>query len=199
MRTNDPEPRSRKKKPEKKNGDLRWIGVIFLVTILISSAISFLSSSIMEGAGVVEAFLVLLFIVLIGVAFDVIGVAVMSADEKPFHSMAAKKVAGATEALRLLRSAEKVSSFCNDVVGDICGVVSGSASAAIAVKALSALGPDSVGKLLMSALVAGVTIAGKAFGKKIAMRQSTQIVFLVSKPIYYIKSLFRFKTPRKRP
>ena len=97
----------------------------------------------------------------------------------------------------LLRNAEKVSSFCNDVVGDICGVVSGSASAVIAVKALTNLGSDAVGQLIMSAVVAGITIAGKALGKNIAMRRSTQIVHLVSKPIYYIKSLFR-KKPRKR-
>lgn len=93
----------------------------------------------------------------------------------------------------LLRNAEKVSSFCNDVVGDICGVVSGSASAVIAVKALTQVESDTVSQLIMSALVAGVTIAGKACGKNIAMSKCTQIVHLVSKPIYYTKSLFRRK------
>lgn len=199
MHTNDPEPRSKKKqKKTKKHSNFRWIVTIFFVAVLISSAISFLSSSVMEDAGIVEAFVVLLLIVLIGILFDVVGVAVMSAGEKPFHSMAAKKVPGAAEALMLLRNAEKVSSFCNDVVGDICGVVSGSASAVIAVKALSNLNSDAVGQLIMSALVAGITIAGKALGKNIAMRRSTQIVHLVSKPIYYIKSLFRRKKTRKR-
>lgn len=199
MHTNDPEPRSKKKqKKTKKHSNVRWIVTIFCVAVLISSAISFLSSSVMEDAGIVEAFVVLLLIVLIGILFDIIGVAVMSAGEKPFHSMAAKKVPGAVEALVLLRNAEKVSSFCNDVVGDICGVVSGSASAVIAVKALSNLGSDAVGQLIMSAVVAGLTIAGKAFGKNIAMSRSTQIVHLVAKPIYYIKSLFRCKKTRKR-
>ena len=199
MHTNDPEPRSKKnQKKTRKHSNISWIVTIFFVAVLISSAISFLSSSIMEDAGIVEAFVVLLFIVLLGIVFDVIGVAVMSAGEKPFHSMAAKKVPGAAEALKLLRNAEKVSSFCNDVVGDICGVVSGSASAVIAVKALTELGSDAVGQLVMSAVVAGVTIAGKACGKNIAMRRSTQIVHLVSKPIYYIKSLFRCKKTRKR-
>ena len=199
MHTNEPEPRSKKKqKKTKKHSNVRWIVTIFFVAVLISSAISFLSSSVMEDAGIVEAFVVLLLIVLIGILFDVVGVAVMSAGEKPFHSMAAKKVPGAAEALMLLRNAEKVSSFCNDVVGDICGVVSGSASAVIAVKALSNLNSDAVGQLIMSALVAGITIAGKALGKNIAMRRSTQIVHLVSKPIYYIKSLFRRKKTRKR-
>lgn len=199
MHTNEPEPRSKKKqKKTKKHSNFRWIVTIFFVAVLISSAISFLSSSVMEDAGIVEAFVVLLLIVLIGILFDIVGVAVMSAGEKPFHSMAAKKVPGAAEALMLLRNAEKVSSFCNDVVGDICGVVSGSASAVIAVKALSNLNSDAVGQLIMSAVVAGITIAGKALGKNIAMSRSTQIVHLVSKPIYYIKSLFRRKKTRKR-
>lgn len=199
MHTNDPEPRSKKKqKKTKKHSNVRWIVTIFFVAVLISSAISFLSSSVMEDAGIVEAFVVLLLIVMIGILFDIVGVAVMSAGEKPFHSMAAKKVPGAAEALMLLRNAEKVSSFCNDVVGDICGVVSGSASAVIAVKALSNLNSEAVGQLIMSAVVAGITIAGKALGKNIAMSRSTQILHLVSKPIYYIKSLFRCKKTRKR-
>ena len=107
--------------------------------------------------------------------------------------MAARKVRGAQESIRLLRNAERVSSICNDVVGDICGVVSGSASAAIAVKALTAIDSDTVAQLLMSALVAGVTIAGKACGKNLAIRRATEIVTLVSKGIYYIKSLFRIR------
>ncbi|MBQ7871884.1 MAG: hypothetical protein IJ357_07060 [Oscillospiraceae bacterium] len=171
---------------------------IFFVTLLLSSTISFASTTILEGASLVGAFFVLLFIVLLGIIFDIIGVAVMSADEKPFHSMASKKVPGAVEALKLLRNAEKVSSFCNDVIGDICGVVSGSASAVIAVKALTQVGPDNVAQLIMSALVAGVTIAGKACGKDIAMKRCTQIVFMVSKPIYFVKSLFRRKKGNRR-
>ncbi len=191
-------PRSRaKKKAPKKNGSIRWIITIFFVTVLISSAISFFSSSIMEEAGLFEAFIVLLFIVLLGIAFDIIGVAVMSANEKPFHSMAAKKVPGSAEALKLLRNAEKVSNFCNDVVGDICGVVSGSASAVIAVKALTQIDSDTVSQLVMSAVVAGVTIAGKACGKSFAMTRATEIVHIVSKPIYYTKSLFRRGKKRK--
>lgn len=198
MHSGDTEPRSKSHgKKKKKNSNIRWIITIFFVTILISSTISFLSSSIMEDAGLVEAFIVLLIIVLLGIIFDIIGVAVMSANEKPFHSMASKKVPGAMEALALLRNAEKVSSFCNDVVGDICGVVSGSASAVIAVKALTQINSDTVSQLVMSSLVAAVTISGKAFGKNIAMTRSVQIVNLVSKPIYYIKSLFRKKKRKK--
>ena len=142
------------------------------------------------------AFLILLAIVLIGIIFDIIGVAVTSADEKPFHSMAARKVPGAQEAIKLLRSAEKVSSICNDVIGDVCGVVSGSASAAIAAQVLQKVSfswPQMV-TLLMSALVAGLTVGGKAVGKTFAINSCTMIVQMVGKLIWAlgnIPSLFK--------
>lgn len=199
MSTGNNEPRSRKKKHSaKKNNNLRWIITIFFVTVLISSVISFFSSSIMEEAGLVEAFIVLLIIVLLGILFDIVGVAVMSANEKPFHSMASKRVPGAAEALKLIKNAEKVSNFCNDVVGDICGVVSGSASAVIAVKALTQIDSDTVAQIIMSAVVAGATIAGKACGKNVAMTNSTNIVHIVAKCIYFIKSLFCRKKRNKK-
>ena len=50
----------------------------------------------------------------------------------------------------------------------------------------------------MSALVSGVTIAGKACGKNIATGKATQIVHTTSKLIYYIKSLFTGKLPKKK-
>ena len=115
---------------------IRWVVTIFLVTIVVSGTISFISDEVMQSSSILAAFLILIVIILIGIIFDIIGMAVATADEKPFHSMAARKVPGAQAAIRLLRNAERVSSICNDVVGDICGVVSGSASATIAAQLL---------------------------------------------------------------
>ena len=115
---------------------VKWVLTIFFTTIFISGIISLVSEEIMDVSNIATAFLILLVIIFIGIIFDVVGVAVTSADEAPFHAMAARKVRGAREAIKLLRQAEKVSSICNDVVGDICGVVSGSASATIAVQLL---------------------------------------------------------------
>ena len=111
---------------------IRWVVTVFLITVVISGIISLVSDEVMDSSSLPVAFLILLAIVMVGIIFDIIGMAVASADEKPFHSMAARKVPGSQEAIRLLRNAERVSSICNDVVGDICGVVSGSASATIA-------------------------------------------------------------------
>lgn len=171
----------------------RWALTIFLVTITVSATISFVSGEVMNRSSIAVAFLILLFIVAVGIVFDIVGVAVTSADEKPFHSMASRRVPGAKEAIRLLRSAGKVSSICNDVIGDICGVVSGAASATIAARALTYLSfswPQVV-SLGMSALVAGLTVGGKAIGKTIAIRSSTEIVFLVGR---ILASLDQWKT-----
>lgn len=167
---------------------LRWCVTIFLVTILISGLISLISDELMEKTGIAVAFVILLAIVIIGIVFDVIGVAVTSADESPFHSMAARRVPGAKEAIGLLRNAERVSSICNDVVGDICGVVSGSASATIASQILMNFEftwPRIV-TLAMSAMVAGLTVGGKAIGKKLAIDSCTQIVHGAATVLYYL-------------
>jgi len=163
----------------------RWVLTIFLVTIFISGGISALSDIIMESTNVIVAFVILLVIILVGVAFDVVGMAVASADEKPFHSMAARKVPGSMEAIALLHNAERVSSICNDVIGDICGVVSGGASATIALQIIQNFDfswPQIV-SLLMSALAAGLTVGGKAVGKSFAVNSSTEIVHSVGKII----------------
>ena len=172
------------KRERRKN--IQWVVTIFLTTILISGAISLISDEVMAASSVAVAFCILLAIIFLGILFDIIGMAVATADEKPFHSMAARKVPGAYEAIRLLRNAERVSSICNDVVGDICGVVSGSASATIAALILTNMEfgwPRGV-SLVMSALVAGLTVGGKAIGKTIAVKSCTQIVHLVGRVLH---------------
>ena len=111
---------------------IRWVVTVFLITVVISGIISLVSDEVMDSSSLPVAFLILLAIVMVGIIFDIIGMAVASADEKPFHSMAARKVPGSQEAIRLLRNAERVSSICNDVVGDICGIVSGTPESVIA-------------------------------------------------------------------
>ena len=186
-----------KKKQGKKmpKPDYKWIILIFSLTMVISGTMSFISSELLGRANLAVSFLILISIVLIGIIFDVIGVAVTSAEEKPFHSMASRKVPEAAEALRLIRNANRVSSFCNDVIGDICGVISGSAAAVIAARAV--LGMEStkatIVTLGMSALVAAVTVGGKAVGKTFAMGGSVQVVRSTAKVLCFFRTIFQNK------
>ena len=173
---------------KERNKTIRWVVTIFFVTIFVTGLISLFSDYIMSVSGMVVAFLILIIIILIGIIFDIIGVAVASADEKPFHSMASRKVPGAQDSIKLLRNAERVSSICNDVVGDICGVISGSASATIAAQVLNHFdfGWPQIVSLAMSAFVAGLTVGGKALGKTFAMNSCTKIISFVGRLVYYL-------------
>ena len=179
------------KAPKKSGTDWRWILTIFVITVCISAVMSLISTNLLANATLGVSFVILICIIAIGIVFDIIGVAVTAADEKPFHSMAARKVPGSQEAIRLLRNAERVSSICNDVVGDICGVVSGSASATIAALILTQVDvgwPRGV-SLVMSALVAGLTVGGKAIGKTFAVNSCTQIVHMVGRVLHALNGL----------
>ncbi len=190
MAKSDPEASKRER-----NRTTKWVVTIFFVTIFISGTISLVSDEVMANSSLLVAFLILLVIIFVGIIFDIIGMAVASADEKPFHSMASRKVPGAHEAIRLLRNAERVSSICNDVVGDICGVVSGSASATIAalILANTQVGWPRGISLMMSALAAGLTVGGKAMGKTFAVNSCTKIVHMVGWVIYTLNRIFAKK------
>ena len=175
-----------KKKPPQKPSvvNVRWVVTIMAVSFVLSVVMSYISNEALNSAGTVLSFVVLFFFIGLGIVFDMIGVAATSGTEKEFHSMAAHKVRGAREAVWMVRNAEKVSSICNDVVGDICGIISGAASAVIAgqiIAEIAQTGRGNVVQLAMSGLVAGMTVGGKAAGKSIAMRCSTNIVFLTAR------------------
>lgn len=181
---------SKKQKQQKKKGKQekstgRWAVQVFFIAVVLSAALSLASDQALDGAGLAVAFAVLLAFILLGIVFDIIGVAVTAADEKPFHSMAARKTPGAREALNLIRKADKVSSFCNDVVGDICGIVSGATGAVIVTQLQRALSLRTVLiSVAVTALVSGLTIGGKALGKTVAIKKSTQVVYWAGRFLY---------------
>ena len=112
-----------------------------------------------------------------------------SADSAPFTAMASKKIRGAKETLSLLKNADKASSFFCDIIGDACGIVCGAIGAAIV--AVIAISAESYVKVLIgagvSALIAAITVFGKAVGKGIAVNYANSIVFKVGKFISLFK------------
>ena len=180
-----------KKKKSKSIIDKKYAMKVAFLVFFISMLLSFLSNQALNDINVYFSILVLLLFVVVGVVFDTIGIAVATADEKPFHSMSAKNIKSATMAVKMIKNAEKVSNVCNDVVGDIAGIISGSACAVISIR-LTANMQDNTLKIAVSLLFAGcvasLTVALKAFGKAIAINHSNYILDLCSKAI----SVFAF-------
>ena len=162
--------------------NFRWAIRITIITFAISLTLSTLSTNALSGLGMLPSFLLLVFFILVGILFDIIGIAVTSAEEAAFHSMAARRVRGAKESVWLIHNADKVSNFCNDVVGDIVGIISGTVGATIAVslsKSITLSG--AITQVALTALIAGITVGGKAMGKGVAISLSHRIVFISGK------------------
>ena len=173
---------SNPKTGKKEHNHYRWALTAFVMAVALSGLLSLGSEAILENAGLLLALLILALFIGLGILFDIIGVAVTAADPRPFHSMAAHKEKGAKEALKLLRNADRVSSVCNDVVGDICGIVSGATGAVIVARLQKGLNLESVLiSVGVTALISGATIGGKALGKPFAMNQSKRVVHLAGR------------------
>ena len=158
--------------------DYKWIIKITLLAFVISIVFSSLSESFVKNVNIFVAVLILIIFIFIGILFDMIGVAVTSADEGPFHSMSSRKVKGAKLAVKFKQNADKVSSFCNDVIGDICGVVSGSCCITIATNLSNSYNFNYLlCSLIVTSIVSALTIGGKAIGKNIAINKSDIILY----------------------
>lgn len=175
--------KQKKKPPQKpKAVNTAWVSLITVISFALSVVMSYISNEALASAGTILSFAVLLLFIALGIVFDMIGVASTSATEKEFHSMAAHRVRGARESVWMVRNAEKVSSICNDVVGDICGIVSGATGAVIVARLQKGLDLESVLiSVGVTALISGATIGGKALGKPFAMNQSKRVVHLAGR------------------
>lgn len=159
-----------------------WPIIVTILAFFISLLFSFISESIMPSVPILIGIIILIAFILIGIIFDMIGVAVTSSNEEPLHAMSSKKIKGAKKAVSFKKNADKVSSFCNDVIGDICGIISGSAGVAVATSLANTYNLNIFyTSLIVTAIIAALTIGGKAFCKKIAINNNHKIVYLTAK------------------
>ncbi|MEW6065443.1 hypothetical protein P378_00430 [Desulforamulus profundi] len=176
----------------KSNVSSRYLLLVSIGSFLLAVIFSLLSETMTR---IVQSVLIslsgLLTIILIGIFADIIGTAVTAAQEAPFHAKAAKRVRGAKEGVFLLRNAGKVANICNDVIGDIVGTVSGALGISIVVKIVSNNpGTDAFwANIIMTALIASLTISGKALGKTLALSRANDVIFLVGKVLAYWEKL----------
>ena len=179
------EAEKKKEKIKKEKVDIKWIILIVIIAFVLSFCLSYVSQSTIPKVSLVIGIIITLLFIFIGVLFDIVGVAVTSAEEAVFHSMNSRKVKGANIAVKFKKNADKVSSFCCDVIGDVCGVISGTASAAITVLLVAKFNFNLVlVGLIVTAIVSSLTIGGKAIGKSFAINKSEVILYAFSKFVY---------------
>ncbi len=176
---------------------IKFSVIIAVITFVLAAIFSVISTSILGQVMWIVGLGVVFLIVCIGIFFDMLGVASTAASEAPFHAMAAEKVSGAKEAVVIIRNADKFASFCNDVIGDISGIVSGTASAVVVLEIAELFQSQDqiyaqiIVSVLLTSFVAAFTVGGKALGKFFAIQSSTKIIFTTGKCIAFIERKFK--------
>ena len=151
---------------------------------------------------IIFAFILLLLVILMGVIADMVGFAAAAADTTPLNAKAANKVLGARQAVRLVRNADQVAVFCSDVMGDISSTLAGAMGAVIVFRLITGMGHHQVSSwytIVMTALVAAVTVGGKATGKGIALQEANEIMFRLGQAVAWVERLtgHEFLVPAK--
>src|SRR5699024_10608510 len=183
----------------KLKGSIKFSLTIAVITFVLAAIFSSFSSSVMNSVSWIIGLLIVLFIVLIGIVFDMLGIAATAAKEAPLHAMAAEKVKGAKEAVLIHKHADKFASFCNDVIGDISGIVSGSALTIVIIELVAILQGNGetnlqiILSILLTSLIAALTVGGKALGKYFAIHSSTNIILFAGKMVYFTENNLKIK------
>ena len=173
---------SRKKKVktlEKRVKQYGWAVRMFFLTLCLSSVFSLISQSLMSSLGIVTSVITILTFIFVSICFDMVGIAVTSASRDFFIANDKK---GTEIGLLLVDNSEKVCSFCADVVGDICGILSGAGGASVILSFSNIIQDQTIMIIvstLVSSLIAGVTIFGKACMKAKAIKNANKIILKV--------------------
>ena len=188
-------------KPNKDRRIIRWVFLTSVWTFVLAVGLGLVSQVLLSRVySLVVSFLILLAVILLGVIFDTIGTAAAAANPSPLNAKAARRVFGARRGVYLVKHADQVASFCNDVVGDISGILSGTLAALIVVRLLSR-GVFDLSEVYLSivltAVVAALTVAGKAWGKALAINRSTDIILLVGRIMARVESIPDLFTRKK--
>ncbi len=159
-----------------------WIIKAFLLTFFITLIVSGVSNTISNYCNFYVLLIITIVIILVGIIFDIIGTSVLTANESSFHAMASNKVKGSKEGIKLIKNSSNIASFCNDVIGDICGIVSGSMGAMISIYLANSLNINiTITALIVSSIISSLTVGFKALGKRYATKNSDKIVSIVGK------------------
>ena len=172
------------KKENNQNSKKAWLWPVLILILAFSISLGFgiLSEISLSNATIIVSVIVIMVFVAISILFDMLGLAVATCQIEPFTAMSARKVKGSKQALSLIKNADKVGSIC-DVIGDVCGILSGAAGASIVAKiAISSADFTSVLiASLVSAIIAAVSIFGKAVFKSIGIKHCNSITLTLAK------------------
>ena len=91
----------------KNKTDFKWVLIVTVLAFIISIVMTLFSTITLENVSLLVAILITFLFILLGIVFDLIGVAVTSGDEVAFHSMSSRKVKGGKIGVKLMKNTSK--------------------------------------------------------------------------------------------
>lgn len=179
----------------RKKRSKKHIIIVFFATFIIAMLLGSGTEAFLRYFPISITWVILAMVIAVGILFDIIGIAVTAADEAPHHARAAKKISGAKQSIFLIKHADITANFANDIVGDITGTLSGAMGATIIIGLIANYSELSNWKVLLNvlilALIASLTVTGKAWGKTIAINEANKIIEVTGRIIAAFEKVTR--------
>ena len=183
--------KNKNKKKQKKKRIPAWLAwglEVLLLSFALTVLFCFLTVISVKNSPAYICVIVLIVLLIVNISCDVLANAIISCNPEAFHAMAAKKIKGAKRSVFFCRNATKLSSIFADVIGDICGIVSGAAGTALIVHfAMTGSVYEIVVSIGVSAVIGALTVGGKAIFKHFAIKYNKRIVFGFAKFTTFFK------------
>lgn len=175
-----------------------WTLQVTIFTFFLAVVVGLLSQIATKSSDIFVQIFILTFLILVSIIFDSIGVSATSSNlEVAMRYTTCPRVQRIAQ--KLIINSEKVNNICNDVVGDMCGILSGGCCVNISIK-LSQTGLNGlVATIVVSSIVTALTVGGKATVKGISVASSEQIVVMVAKLLSRIAPKKKDKNEHLRP
>jgi hypothetical protein len=124
-----------------------------------------------------------LFVIILGIASDSVGLAATRAKEQSLLSMASRKVPGAREAVWFVRNASRVSSVFSDLAGDVAATMAGALAVALMFRVRQYI--PYVDWAVATSAAVGVasmlSVGGKALFKPVTLKYAENIILILGK------------------
>lgn len=152
----------------------------------MSIVFSMISQSLFPKIPPFLSVLIILFFIVISVVFDMIGVAFTSLGQCDLSKY--KKEQSYEVLVHLAENTDKISSFCGDIVGDICGILSGAGGVSLVLNLnIIETNINFIVTCVISSIIAGITIFGKAIMKGYAVKNCELVSLKTAKILKHLQ------------
>lgn len=170
-----------------------WLLQIFFISLFLSIIFALISELMLSNASLALALFLIIFLIVVSGIFDIVGMAVTACNIRPLLICKQKGERGADIGLKMVKNADKICCICSDVVGDICSILCGAGGVAITVILVAHFPTFNaiIMSILVSSVIASISVLGKAIGKTFALNNSLKVVLWTGKVLSIFKKSSR--------